>query len=207
MSALRFSSGADRGSEPRAPPDSASIGTQHAPTDIESSVPVTLSASAESAHRWIDDDRKKTIIGAIKLILETAVANLKFSSIANLDQIPSMILRWIQIYENISSNAEDLNWLYEVIQKTHDSVLEPLRKWTEEVPPEIRSLVQEICVALQEQVEGIELVQKEKGQTKRLQASDMTQQITNMKNCLNDATHRYEVGILESFLWSDSDSP
>ncbi|KAF8336988.1 uncharacterized protein EI90DRAFT_97281 [Cantharellus anzutake] len=165
----------------------------HTQQESGPSVPTTSSVPAESVPRRSDGDLKKTIIGTTKLLLETAAAGLKFAPIAHLDQIPNTLLRCIQIYENVIGNTEELNQLCIVIQQAQESVVEPLRKWTGETPPELKSLVEEICVSLQKQMEIIGSVQKQHVVKKTIQASDITQQIANTKNCLNDAIHRFEL--------------
>ncbi|KAF8330913.1 uncharacterized protein EI90DRAFT_1111302 [Cantharellus anzutake] len=42
---------------------------------------------------------KKTIIVASRLILQTAASALKLAPIPNLDQIPKILLSWLQVYE------------------------------------------------------------------------------------------------------------
>ncbi|KAF8319236.1 uncharacterized protein EI90DRAFT_2682952 [Cantharellus anzutake] len=177
--------------------DDPSIHMQQEPG---SSVPATSSVPAESVPRRSDGDLKQTIIGTTKLLLETAAAGLKFAPIANLDQIPNTLLRFIQIYENVSGNTEELNQLCIVIQQAQKSVVEPLQKWTGETPPELKTLVQEFRAELQTQVENIELVQKKHVVKRTIQAPDITQQITNMKSYLNDSILRFQVCMLEDCL-------
>ncbi|KAF8330698.1 uncharacterized protein EI90DRAFT_1088934 [Cantharellus anzutake] len=62
--------------------------------DTPFSIDRTPSSSAVPA-----GDGKKTIIAATKLILQTAASALKFVPIPNLDQIPSILLAWLQVYE------------------------------------------------------------------------------------------------------------
>ncbi|KAF8331441.1 uncharacterized protein EI90DRAFT_1022248 [Cantharellus anzutake] len=44
-------------------------------------------------------DQKKTIMNAIKLLLQTSSTALKLAPIPNLDQIPNTLLAWINTYE------------------------------------------------------------------------------------------------------------
>ncbi|KAF8341653.1 uncharacterized protein EI90DRAFT_1763533 [Cantharellus anzutake] len=76
--------------------DDPSVHTQQEP---ESSVPAISSVPAESVPRRSDGDLKKMMIGTTKLLLEATAIGLKSAPIANLDQIPNTLLRWIQIYE------------------------------------------------------------------------------------------------------------
>ncbi|KAF8334948.1 uncharacterized protein EI90DRAFT_379998 [Cantharellus anzutake] len=119
--------------------NSTSVRTHQEPADIGTSVPVG-SASRSSG------DLKKTIVASTKLLLQAAATALKFTPIKNLDQIPNTLLACISIYEDVKGNSEDLKQLCIVIQQTQASVLEPLQKWTGEVPPELDSLVKEIRV-------------------------------------------------------------
>ncbi|KAF8319241.1 uncharacterized protein EI90DRAFT_3020816 [Cantharellus anzutake] len=117
----------------------------HMQQEPGSSVPATSSVPAESVPCRSDGDLNKTIIGTTKLLLKTVAAGLKFAPIANLDQIPNTLLRFIQTYENVSGNTEELNQLCIVIQQAQKSVVEPLQKWTGETSPELKTLVQEFC--------------------------------------------------------------
>ncbi|KAF8324970.1 uncharacterized protein EI90DRAFT_2202999 [Cantharellus anzutake] len=113
---------------PGRPGDTSGVGYS---SSIES-LPAPV-ASAEATDSY--EDRKKTIMGAIKLLLQTSSTVLKFAPIPNLDQIPTTLLTWIQAYESVASNVEDMEKLYVVIQQVRDSVLQPLREWTGEIPP------------------------------------------------------------------------
>ncbi|KAF8317022.1 uncharacterized protein EI90DRAFT_215881 [Cantharellus anzutake] len=53
---------------------------------------ITPSASSSS-------DRQDVIIGAIRLILQNATSALKFAPIPNLDTIPDLLLKWLDVYE------------------------------------------------------------------------------------------------------------
>ena len=72
---------------------------QPEPADVNSPNSASSSVPALSVLSSSGTDRKKTIIGATKLLLQTAAVALKFSPIANLDQIPNTLLTWIGIYE------------------------------------------------------------------------------------------------------------
>ena len=72
---------------------------QPKPADVNSLNSAPLSVPAPSVSSGSDNDHKKTIIGATKLLLQAAAVALKFAPIANLDQIPNILLTWIQICE------------------------------------------------------------------------------------------------------------
>ncbi|KAF8336405.1 uncharacterized protein EI90DRAFT_172075 [Cantharellus anzutake] len=55
---------------------------------------LTQSSSAVPAR-----DRKKTIIATTRHVLQTAASALKLAPIPNLDQIPTILLSWLQVYE------------------------------------------------------------------------------------------------------------
>ncbi|KAF8330740.1 uncharacterized protein EI90DRAFT_1091894 [Cantharellus anzutake] len=74
---------------PHPPPGRTSVNS-----DAPSSTDRTPSSSAVPA-----GDGKKTIIAATKLVLQTAASALKFAPIPNVDQIPSILLKWLQVYE------------------------------------------------------------------------------------------------------------
>ncbi|KAF8324967.1 uncharacterized protein EI90DRAFT_2202550 [Cantharellus anzutake] len=99
---------------------------------IESLSPQAGSAAAT--------DQKNTTLNAIKLLLQTSAAALKFAPIPQLDQIPNTLLAWINIYESATTNVEDMEKLHIVIRQVRDSVLQPLQEWTGEIPPELENL-------------------------------------------------------------------
>ncbi|KAF8336479.1 uncharacterized protein EI90DRAFT_178979 [Cantharellus anzutake] len=107
-------------------------GLTGADLDIPSSMDQTSSSSAVPA-----GDRKKTIIAATRLVLQTAASALKFVPIPNLDQIPSILLTWLQVYETIDNNDENLKGLDNEVRKAHETIFRPLLLWTGQVPPEI----------------------------------------------------------------------
>ncbi|KAF8324962.1 uncharacterized protein EI90DRAFT_2202693 [Cantharellus anzutake] len=149
------------------------------------------SAAATGSH----GDRKKPIMEAIKLLLQTSATALKLAPIPNLYQIPNTLLAWINTYESIIGNAEDMKMLYVVIQKVHDSVFQPLREWTGEIPPELGNLTWDFHAALKKRVEEVESIQRKNLLTRAIRAPDITQQISNMKSCLNDAISRFQLRI------------
>ena len=69
------------------------------PADVDSPDAAPLSVPTPLVSSSSDNDRKKTIISSIKLLLQTAATALHFAPIPNLDQIPNTLLTWIQIYE------------------------------------------------------------------------------------------------------------
>ncbi|KAF8330721.1 uncharacterized protein EI90DRAFT_1089992 [Cantharellus anzutake] len=85
---------------------------------------------------------KKTIIAATRLVLQTAASALKFAPIPNLDQIPRILLTWLQVYETIDNNDENLKGLDDEVRKAHETIFRPLQLWTGQVPLEISDLIQ-----------------------------------------------------------------
>ncbi|KAF8331431.1 uncharacterized protein EI90DRAFT_1021098 [Cantharellus anzutake] len=57
------------------------------------------SSSSAAAATGSHGDQKKTIIDAIKLLLQTSATALKLAPIPNLYQIPNTLLAWINTYE------------------------------------------------------------------------------------------------------------
>ena len=49
----------------------------------------------------------------------------------------------LHLMQTVSSNAEGLKQLCDVIEQVRDSVLEPLQKWTGEVPSELENLIRD----------------------------------------------------------------
>ncbi|KAF8330690.1 uncharacterized protein EI90DRAFT_1087982 [Cantharellus anzutake] len=86
-------------------------------------------------------DGKKTIIAATRLVLQTAASALKFVPIPNLDQIPSILLTWLQVYETIDNNDENLKGLDDEVRNAQETIFRPLQLWTGQVPLEISDLI------------------------------------------------------------------
>ncbi|KAF8307844.1 uncharacterized protein EI90DRAFT_1934805 [Cantharellus anzutake] len=107
-------------------------------SDIPSSIDRTSSSSVVPA-----GDGKKTIIAATRLILQTAASALKLAPIPNLDQIPNILLSWLQVYETFDNNDENLKGLDDEVQNAHETIFRLLQLWTGQVPPEIRELIQQ----------------------------------------------------------------
>ncbi|KAF8324984.1 uncharacterized protein EI90DRAFT_2203523 [Cantharellus anzutake] len=61
--------------------------------------------------------------------------------------------------------------------------------------PELENLTRDFHAALKKQVEEIELTQRKNLPTRAIQAPDITQQISGMKGCLNDAISRSQLRI------------
>ncbi|KAF8314625.1 uncharacterized protein EI90DRAFT_3135825 [Cantharellus anzutake] len=171
--------------------NSASVRTYQEPADIGTSVPASSLVRARSGSRG-SGDLKKTIVASTKLHLQAAVTALKFAPIKNIGQVPDTLLACISIYEDVKGNSEELKQLCVVIQQAQASVLEPLQKWTGEVPPELDSLVQEVRVALEKQMEDIKAVREKNIVKRTILAQEIARQITGMKSCLSDAIHRFQ---------------
>ncbi|KAF8336317.1 uncharacterized protein EI90DRAFT_158415 [Cantharellus anzutake] len=113
--------------------------TPHPPpgrTDVNLYTPSPINQTPSSSAVTAGDG-KKTIIAATRLVLQTAASALKFVSIPNLDQIPSILLTWLQVYETIDNNDENLKGLDDEVRNAHDTIFRPLQLWTGQVPPEI----------------------------------------------------------------------
>ncbi|KAF8314331.1 uncharacterized protein EI90DRAFT_468942 [Cantharellus anzutake] len=111
--------------------------------DTPSSIDQTPSSSAVPA-----GDGKKTIIATTRLVLQTAASTLKFVPIANLEQIPNILLSWLQVYETIDNNDENLKGLDDEVRDAHETIFRPLQLWTGKVPPEIGDLIERFNLKL-----------------------------------------------------------
>ncbi|KAF8327543.1 uncharacterized protein EI90DRAFT_1765027 [Cantharellus anzutake] len=119
---------------------------QPSPTGLPVSPPRSKRNTNTPSERTIHDnagDRRKTIIKATKIVLQTAASALKFSPIPNLDQIPNMLLAWLQIYETIADNDENLKELDGEVRKARETIFQPLQLWNGPIPPEIDDLIRQ----------------------------------------------------------------
>ncbi|KAF8336313.1 uncharacterized protein EI90DRAFT_158600 [Cantharellus anzutake] len=94
----------------------------------------TPSSSAVTA-----GEGKKTIIATTRLVLQTAATALKLAPIPNLDQIPNTLLSWLQVYETIGNNDENLKGLDDEVRNAHETIFRPLQLWTGQFPLEIEN--------------------------------------------------------------------
>ncbi|KAF8328595.1 uncharacterized protein EI90DRAFT_3290514 [Cantharellus anzutake] len=153
-------------------------------------VPTLDSSSAALA-----GDGTETVLGVIKLSLQTATSVLKLVPIAHLDEIPTLLLSWIQIYETVRGNSDDLDGLCEGIHKAWHSVVEPIQNWRGDRPPELETLVFDFRRALEKQFGNVILLLGQNVIKKTVRVTDIAQQITTMRTCLNDAIYRFQLRI------------
>ncbi|KAF8338927.1 uncharacterized protein EI90DRAFT_2430531 [Cantharellus anzutake] len=97
--------------------------------------PLSEHAIARSASSG--SDRQDVIIGAIRLILQNATSALKFAPIPNLDAIPDLLLKWLDLYEIVGGNDKSLKGLDSDIRKAYDTILQPLALSTDRIPDEV----------------------------------------------------------------------
>ncbi|KAF8328873.1 uncharacterized protein EI90DRAFT_3017482 [Cantharellus anzutake] len=89
----------------------------------------TIMPSASSG-----SDRKKVVIGAMRLVLQNAALTLKFAPVPNLDAIPNLLLTWLQVYETVGGNDEGLKGLDDEIRGAYTTILRLLQLWTDQIP-------------------------------------------------------------------------
>ncbi|KAF8333234.1 uncharacterized protein EI90DRAFT_643170 [Cantharellus anzutake] len=136
-------------------------------------------------------DRKKTTIAATRLVLQTAASALRFVPIANLDQIPNILLTWLQVYESVDDNDENLKGLGDEVRKAHETIFRPLQLWTGQVPHEISDVIQQFNSALQGLLERIEALKRQKLAKRVIRATEITQEVSSVKSCIGDAISRF----------------
>ncbi|KAF8312160.1 uncharacterized protein EI90DRAFT_747254 [Cantharellus anzutake] len=156
--------------------------------DAPSSMDRTPSSSAVTA-----GEGKKTIIAATRLVLQTAATALKLAPIPNLDQIPNTLLSWLQVYETIDNNDEDLKGLDDEVRNAHETIFRPLQLWTGQVPPAIGDLIQRFDLALKRQLTQIEALKRQKLSKRVILATEITQEISAVKSCIHDAISCFSV--------------
>ncbi|KAF8314125.1 uncharacterized protein EI90DRAFT_478066 [Cantharellus anzutake] len=139
-------------------------------------------------------DRKKTIIGATRLMLQTAAFVLKFSPIPKLDEIPNLLLTWLQVYETLDGNDTNLKELNGEFQKAYKTILQPLQMWTSqtsEIPPEVILLVEDFHSDLEEQIKQIQMLASRKITMRVVLGADIAREISNVKACIASALSRF----------------
>ncbi|KAF8317248.1 uncharacterized protein EI90DRAFT_209842 [Cantharellus anzutake] len=93
---------------------------------------------ASSSSAIPDGDRKKTVLSATKLLLQTASSALKISPIPYVSQILDLLLTLLQAYETVDSNNESLKGLNDEVRKAYTAILRPLELYAgQTVPPEL----------------------------------------------------------------------
>ncbi|KAF8328246.1 uncharacterized protein EI90DRAFT_1619636 [Cantharellus anzutake] len=135
-----------------------------------------------------DGDRKKTVLSATKLLLQTASSALKTSPIPYVSQILDFLLTLLQVYETVDSNNESLKGLNDEVRKAYTAILRPLELYAgQTVPPELIAPLKEFHDALEEQTNRIEFL-KRRGLFKRMvTASNIANDISDVKACINKA--------------------
>ncbi|KAF8316990.1 uncharacterized protein EI90DRAFT_3002750 [Cantharellus anzutake] len=147
---------------------------------------VTPSASSGS-------DRKNVIIGATRLVLQNAASALKFAPFPNLDAIPNLLLKWLDVYETVGGNDESLKGLDDDIRKAYDTVLEPLALSTEPIPDEVVVLIKRFHSALEEQKQRIDALNNQGSVKRTILAPEISTRISDVKACINDAVNNFSV--------------
>ncbi|KAF8338221.1 uncharacterized protein EI90DRAFT_2561537 [Cantharellus anzutake] len=169
----------------------ATPSSHHAQLDSEginvsglSELTITPSASLKS-------DRKKVIIGALTLVLQTAVDALKLAPVPGLDAIPNLLLTWLQVYETVGGNDDDLKGLDEDIQRAYVTILQPLELLTDQIPREVVQLIKRFHLALKKQINEIELLKSQNRMKRMFLAREIAKRISGVKACINDALNSF----------------
>ncbi|KAF8329695.1 uncharacterized protein EI90DRAFT_1335647 [Cantharellus anzutake] len=156
-------------------------------THPPSGFPSTPPASSRS-------DQHKMIIGATRLILQTAASALNLSPIPKLGEIPNLILIWLQVYETVDDNDKNLKGLHDEIQRAYETILQPLQMWTcqtGEIPPEVVSLVKEFHSDLEEQIEQIQMLGNQKVIQRVILRTNTARKLTDVKACITRALSHF----------------
>ncbi|KAF8338232.1 uncharacterized protein EI90DRAFT_2563126 [Cantharellus anzutake] len=169
----------------------ATPSSHHAQLDSEginvsglSELTITPSASSKS-------DRKKVIIGGITLVLQTAAEALKLAPVPGLDAIPNLLLTWLQVYETVGGNDDDLKGLDEDIQRAYVTILQPLELLTDQIPREVVQLIKRFHLALKKQIKEIELLKNQNRVKRMFLAREISRRINGVKACINDALNSF----------------
>ncbi|KAF8317245.1 uncharacterized protein EI90DRAFT_3133994 [Cantharellus anzutake] len=148
----------------------AILNTQREHPGMDIVAPPPEPASSSSAIP--DGDQKKTVLSATKLLLQTASSALKISPIPYVSQILDLLLALLQAYEPLELYAGQT------------------------VPPELIAPLKKFHGALEEQINHIEFL-KHQGLFKRMvMASNIANDISNVKACINKAITLMEASIL-----------
>ncbi|KAF8324202.1 uncharacterized protein EI90DRAFT_2367057 [Cantharellus anzutake] len=178
-------------------------------SDVPSLSEVTALSSAPASDR-----KKPVIIGTTKLLLQVGAFALKASPIPLLGEIPNLLLKFLQVYESVDSNSENLKGLNDDVHKAYTTILRPLQLWTDNIPPEVTVLIKEFHSALNEQMKKIEELSRQKLPRRLLSVSDVTQHIDAVKACINKAVisfsteaailtllHKIQSSVRDRFFW------
>ncbi|KAF8324187.1 uncharacterized protein EI90DRAFT_2365430 [Cantharellus anzutake] len=176
----------------------SSLHSQPERMGLDSDVPSVSEATALSPAAPAGDRKKPVIIGTTKLLLQVGAFALKASLIPLLGEIPNLLLKFLQVYESVDSNSENLNGLNDEVHKAYTTILRLLQLWTDNIPPEVTVLIKEFHSALNEQMKKIEELSRQKLQRRLLSASDVTQHIDAVKTCINKAVISFSVCFLST---------
>ncbi|KAF8338245.1 uncharacterized protein EI90DRAFT_2566512 [Cantharellus anzutake] len=141
-------------------------------------------------HSWISD-RKKVIVGGITLVLQTAAEALKLAPVPGLDAIPNLLLTWLQVYETVGGNDDDLKGLDEDIQRAYVTILQPLELLTDQIPREVVQLIKRFHLALKKQINEMELLKSQNRVKRMFLAREIAKRINGVKACINDALNSF----------------
>ncbi|KAF8329993.1 uncharacterized protein EI90DRAFT_1256333 [Cantharellus anzutake] len=139
------------------------------------------------------DGIEGSIISTTRLILHTASIALKFSPISFLPKIPDLLLTLLQVYESVTGNNEALKRLNDDVQNVYSIMLRPLQLWTGPVPPQISFLVNQLHLALEDQVKKIKspMSQNQNLFRKISTADSLTQSINDVRMHISVALSRF----------------
>ncbi|KAF8338923.1 uncharacterized protein EI90DRAFT_2430183 [Cantharellus anzutake] len=126
-------------------------------------------------------DRQDVIIGVIRLILQNATSALKFAPIPNLDAIPNLLLKWLDVYETVGGNDESLKGLDDDIRKAYDTILQPLALSTDRIPDEVIFFVRGFHSALEAQIKEVNALNNQGPVKRTILATEIATRISDVK--------------------------
>ncbi|KAF8338210.1 uncharacterized protein EI90DRAFT_2561350 [Cantharellus anzutake] len=182
----------------------------HAQLDCEGINISGLSEPTIAPSAGLKSDRKNVIVGGITLVLQTAAVALKLAPVPGLDAIPNLLLTWLQVYETVGGNDDDLKGLDDDIRRAYVTILQPLELLTDQIPPEVIQLIKRfhlyvhllpqpllfqsknpIFRALEQQINEIKLFKSQSRAKRMFLAREIPGRINGVKACINDALNSF----------------
>ncbi|KAF7971625.1 hypothetical protein HWV62_20736 [Athelia sp. TMB] len=182
---------------------SAPTSTTPIPSQIESSNHSDAASDASSQQNigsnvapsaTAPSERKDIMLTFTKQGLQALEAGLKFVPIPGLSLIPSGLLKFLQVYEGVGDNSEQLEKLRLSIQSFFDDVLVPIGSFETDVPPEMQLQIAKLHKTLEQKREDLARIQGTGSFKQVVLSSKITEQIQSAKSAVIDAIQTFTRG-------------
>ncbi|KAF7979095.1 hypothetical protein HWV62_43614 [Athelia sp. TMB] len=185
------------------PSTSAPTSTTPIPSQIESNNHSDAASDASSQQNISSNvapsatapsERKDIMLTFTKQGLQALEAGLKFVPIPGLSLIPSGLLKFLQVYEGVGDNSEQLEKLRLSIQSFFDDVLVPIGSFETDVPPEMQLQIAKLHKTLEQKREDLARIQGTGLFKQVVLSSKITEQIQSAKSAVIDAIQTFTRG-------------